>query len=100
MDCFKDLKWETDIFGYDRLVLTRELALKSIEFADVNYHCDIKHWAGKEWADYTLIRDGFITRDEAKWSRQLRPLEHIVRTIREVYTTNASKVIGFELKNC
>lgn len=98
MDCFKNLEWKTDIFGYERLVLTQDLVLRSIEFADVNYHNDLMHWAGKDWVDYTLIRDGIITQDSSKWSRHLKPLEHLVRTIREVYTTNSSKVIVLATK--
>ncbi len=93
MDCFKDLEWRKDIFGYNRLVLTPQLALKSIEFADLNYNYDIQHWEGKGWIDCTLIRDGIITKDCKRWSRDLKPIERMLRIISEVYTTNSSKVI-------
>ena len=93
MDCFKNLELKKDIFGYNRIAITREIALKSIEFADLNYHGELKHWIKKRDVDYTLIRDGIITRDSKRWSRQPRPFEHLVRIIREVYITNSSKVI-------
>ncbi len=84
MDCFRNLEWKKDIFGYIRPFLTKEIALRSIEFADLNYHGELKHWIKSDNTDYTLIRDGVITKDSKRWSRQPRPLEHLVRTIREV----------------
>lgn len=93
MDCFRNLEWKKDIFGYIRPFLTKEIALRSIEFADLNYHGELKHWIKSDNTDYTLIRDGVITKDSKRWSRQPRPLEHLVRTIREVYVTNSSKVL-------